>query len=497
MKQTRPGSVLLGTDMAKSKSKRGKKILVFVLLAVVIGGLAALAVFRKREAVITVQTEKAGRRNVTEVVVANGRIQPVFQVKISPEVSGEIIELPVKEGQQVKKGDLLLKIKPDIYLAQKKSSEASHNAALSGKATAELNLKKAELDYERLKALHASRLVSDSDFLAMQTSYEVARAQVQSATYQVEMAAAALKQVEEDLLKTTIFSPLDGTVSRLNSQLGERVVGTAMMAGTEVMTIADLNEMEARVDIGEIDVVLIQTCQRARIEVDAFKDRKFTGEVTEIANSAKGLGMGGGSQEATKFEVKIRVKEKEPFRPGMSVTAEIETRSRTNVLTVPVASVTTRLPKPAKPPGEGRKIAGKTNSPTPTGAQAAGTNTAAAPAAKSGTNTPLDTNAPAVATAATGTNATGAAVGKKPGEAPKPIEVVFVKEGDRVKMVPVKLGISDDTHTEILEGLREGQEVVSGGYKALRMELEDGKRVRVGPAASEKDKDKDKGAARK
>src|SRR6266576_776980 len=218
------------------------------------------------------------------------------------------------------------------------------------------------------------------------------------------MARASLDSAVEQLAKTTIVSPLDGTVSKLNSQLGERVVGTATMAGTEVMTIADLNEMEARVDIGEIDVVLIAPGQAARLEVDAFKDRKFSGIVTEIANSSTTAGLTSGQanqQEATKFAVKIRIKEKEIFRPGMSVTAEIETRSRTNVLAVPIASVTARLPK-------SNSVAGATGSP-------ASNNVATATNSLSGTN---------------------AMRADKKKEGPKQIDVVFVVEGDYVKMVP-------------------------------------------------------------
>lgn len=468
--------------MSNVKAKKRRKIIIFLLILLVLGGLGAAAALRKREPVITVQTEKVTRRNLTELVPANGKVQPVFQVKISPEVSGEIIALPVKEGQKVKKGELLLKIKPDVYVAARNSAEASYKGAVSGRETMAANLKKAELDLQRAKALHDGKLMPDADFLAVETAYDVARAQLQSAGHQVEMADASLKRADEDLAKTTIFAPLDGTVSRLNSQLGERVVGTAMMAGTEVMTIADLNEMEARVDIGEVDVVLIQVGQHARLEVDAYKDRKFNGTVTEIANSSKGLGIGGSaggaSQDATKFEVKIRIAEKEVFRPGMSVTAEIETRYRTNVLTVPIASVTTRLPKA---PGDG-----KGGTKPASGAQAAGTtNTPAA-----GTNT---------ATATGGTNAVASASGKKAAERPKQIEVVFLKEGEQAKMVPVKLGISDDAYTEITEGLTEHVEVISGGYKALRVELEDGKKVRVGPAPGDKEKDKEKekeGAAR-
>lgn len=467
--------------MAKSKSKR-RKILVVLVLLVVIGGLAAAALLRKREVFITVQTEKVTPRNLTELVIANGRVQPVVYVKISPEVSGEIIELPVKEGQAVKRGDLLVRIKPDTYMANSNSATASFRASQAGKSTAEANLTRAEAEFRRQETLFKNNLVSESVFVDARTSFEVAQAQLRSATHQVEMSRASLDRAIEDLGKTVINAPLDGTVIRLNSQLGERVVGTAMMAGTEIMTIADLNEMEARVEVGEVDVPLIQIGQLARIEADAFKDRKFSGVVSEIANSSRGLtlgagggGFGGQSQEATKFEIKIRIKDKEAFRPGMSVTAEIETRYRTNVLTVPIASVTTRLPKSTNTVAQ----AGTTNAP-------AGTNIAATPAA--GTNAAPATNPPVVAGTTTnptaGTNAV--AGGRKPGEAPKPIEVVFLREGDVAKMVPIKRGISDDAYMEITEGLKEGQEVVSGGFKAISRELEDGKKIKVGPAPFEK-----------
>jgi len=451
--------------MANPKTKKRKKILVLSTIGLVVIGLSAAAVLPKREAVITVQTEKVTRRGITEIVVANGRIQPVLQVKISPEVSGEIIELPVKEGQKVKKGDLLLKIKPDNYVANLNSSKANFNYSLANKATSQANLDKAEAEYRRIYELYGNKLVSESNYLDARTAYEVAKAHFQGSVHQVEMASAAMKKAEEDLAKTTITSPLDGTVSRLNSEVGERVVGTAMMAGTEIMTVADLNEMEARVDVGEIDVPLIALGQKARLEVDAFKDRKFNGRVTDIANSSKGSGgpgMGGGGQgqEATKFEVRIRIKEKEIFRPGMSVNAEIETRSRTNVLSVPIASVTTRLPKEPK-----SDKASKTS-----GARAAensgSTNSAAA------------------------TNNAKAADGRKPGEAPKPIEVVFGVTNGTAKMFPVKYGISDESYWEITEGLVEGQEVVSGGFKAISRELEDGKRVKLGSPKSDKNEEK-------
>src|SRR6185503_3590662 len=307
--------------MANSKKRR--KIIIFTIIGLVLIGLTLAAVFRKRDVVITVQTEKVTRRNLTEIVVANGKIQPVLQVKISPEVSGEIIELPVKEGQVVKKGDLIMKIKPDFYAASRNQADASYKSSVAGKMTAEANLEKAVAEFKRNQELYERKLISESVFIEFKTGFDIAKAQLDSSDHQVEMSKAFLARAEEELAKTTIVSPLDGTVSKLNSQLGERVVGTATMAGTEVMTIADLNEMEARVDIGEIDVVLIAPNQKTRLEVDAFKNRKFNGIVTEIANSSRGSGQqamgGGGSQEATKFEVKIRITEKENFRPGMSV----------------------------------------------------------------------------------------------------------------------------------------------------------------------------------
>ena len=282
--------------MANGKSKAGRKYWIFAGALLICGGAAAwFFYFHKREVIITVQTEKVTRRNLTEMVVANGRVYPVVQVKISPEVSGEIIELPVKEGQCVKKGDLLLRIKPDYYLASRRSAEASYQAAVANKDLAAANMRKAEIEERRNKELLNNKLISDSVYLEMKTAGEVARATFQSSEHQVNVARAALSRAEEDLAKTTISSPITGTVSKLNSQQGERVVGTAMMTGTEVMVVADLNEMEARVDIGEVDVVLIALGQKARLEVEAFRDRKFSGTVTEIANSSRNLGLQSGS----------------------------------------------------------------------------------------------------------------------------------------------------------------------------------------------------------
>jgi len=466
-----------------ANAKKSRKIIVFAVIAVVLATLTLLAVFRKREAVITVQTEKVARRNLTELVVANGRIQPVVQVKISAEVSGEIIELPVKEGQQVQKGDLLAKIKPDVYEANCRSAKAAYESACAGRLEAEARLRKAGLEFKRNDDLFKNNLISDSAHLESKTALDIAQAQVESATHQVALAEASRSRAKEELEKTTIRSPLAGTVSKLNLEVGERVAGNTMMAGTEIMTIADLNNMEARVDIGETDIVLLKPGQKARLEVDAFKDRKFTGLVSEIANSSKSSGMGGSSQEATKFEVEIRIQDKEPFRPGMSVTAEVETRYRTNVLTVPIASVTTRLPKDKK---EAKGKSSKANAPAPGGTNApATTNTVS-----SSTSAPTTSDAAATTNAASGTSTNAAKADKKSKEPPKRIEVVFVVEGDHVKMAPVKIGISDEDYWEITEGLTEGQEVVSGGYKAINRELEDDKKIRI--SKLEKDAEKEK-----
>ncbi len=434
-----------------SKRSKGKKIVIFTVIGVALVALTLAAIFKKKEPIITVQTEKVARRNLTELVVANGKIQPVTQVVISPEVAGEITGLPVKEGDRVKKGDLLVQIKLDNYKASRDSAEASYQSAIGSKNLAQAQLDKAEAEFKRNQELFNRHLVSDSVFLEFKTAYEVARLQYENSIHQGDQAKFGLAKATDDLSKTTILAPIDGTVSRLKSQLGERVLGTSFNMGTEIMTIANLNEMEARVDIGEMDVVLMKPGQLAHLEVDAFKDRKFTGTVTEIANSAKGLGQSAlqsSSQDATKFEVRIRIQENEVFRPGMSVNAEIETRSRTNVLCVPIASVTTRFPKDAK-----------------TNSASAGTNVLA-----------LSTNA-----------ARAPAGNAKAEKKPKDIEVVFAVEGDHAKLVPVKRGIGDDNYYEILEGLEEGREIVSGNFRAIR-DLEDGKKIVKGKPVEETEK---------
>lgn len=429
--------------MAKNKSKT--KYVVLSILGVLIIGAVGWSKYVKTDPPIAVTAEKAARRNLTEIVVANGRVEPVFDVNISPEVSGEIIVLAVKEGQKVNKGDLLFKIKPDNYVAARDSAKANYNYSVASRDIAAANLEKADLEYKRNGALFNAKLISDSDFLTAKTAFDVAKTTLDGAIEQVSIARAQLVSAEADLSKTAVYSPLTGTISALNSQLGERVVGTGQMAGTEVMTVADLSTMEARVDIGEIDVPLIKLSQKAVLDVDSFKDQKFSGIVTEIADSANNNDTSPASSsastttstDATKFQVKIRINEKELFLPGMSVTANVETRYRTNVISVPIQSVTARLPD-------------------------------------------------ATNNTATNLMASAALTGATP---PKPVEVVFVVKGDHVKMVPVKRGISDDNYTEIIEGIKEGDEVVSGGYKAIGRDLQDGKKIVINTQAAAQDKE--------
>jgi HlyD family secretion protein len=439
-------------------SKKGRKLVIFLVIAVVLVAVALSAAFKKREVVVSVTTEKVTRRDLTELIVANGKIQPVVQVVISPEVAGEIVALPVREGDAVKKGDLLVQIKDDSYRASRNSAESSFKSAVAGQTLAQAELDKAQAEFTRNEELFKNRLVSDSVMLDYKTAFHVAQLRYTNSVHSVAQAGFALERAVEDLNKTTIVSPMDGTIARLQSQLGERVLGTSFNKGTEIMIVADLSQMEARVDIGEIDIVLIKPGQKARLEVDSFRDQKFTGTVTEIANSSKGssssgFGGGGQSQEATKFEVRVRINEKASFRPGMSVSADIESRYRTNVLTVPMAAVTTRVPK-----------SGVTNS-------AAGTNSS--PAGK-----------------VTNEISNATATDRKSKDSAKPVEVVFVVQGDTAKMVRVKYGVSDGNYYEITEGLSEAQEIVSGNYKAVSKDLEDGKKIikSSGDKSGEKDK---------
>jgi HlyD family secretion protein len=406
--------------MANIKKSK-KKIIIFSIIGALLIILTLVVILgSKKETVFTIQTEKAQRRTITQVVTATGKIYPEIQVVISPEVSGEITALPMKEGMKVKKGDLLMKIKPDIYLAMR-------DQAASGLASAKASLLRVEADYKRSIELSTKGLISASELEQSKMSYEVAKAQF-------DQADAQLKQVNESLAKTTIYAPMDGTISDLKVELGERVLGTSQFQGTTVMTVADLSRMEARVDVGENDIILISVGDTARIEVDALQNRKLNGIVYEIGNTAKTTGSGT-QEEVTNFTVKIRIVDKDVvLRPGMSMTATIETETKGNVITVPIQSVTTRSSDKGK---------GKEQQPSDGSDEMASNDTRI----------------------------------KQKTEKVK--EIVFVVDNNVVKTVEVKRGISDDSYTEIVSGLDEKKEVVSGSYKAINRELEDGSKVKV------------------
>ena len=426
--------------MANGKGKKSKKKL-FILSgigAVLLALVLIVLLGSKRENVINVQTEKVQRKSITQIVTASGKIQPEKMVKINAEVSGEIILLPVKDGQKVQKGDLLVRINPDIYQAQVDGAEAALVAAKASLALSEANLEKSESEYKRAEELYAKTLMSEQDFVGSKTAYKVAKAQYESAVSGVTQAVASLNQAKESLAKTSIYSPIDGTVSQLISELGERVSGSSFTEGTEIMTVSDLSRMEARINVGENDVVLIAVNDTATIQVDAYPDRKLKGVVYELANTATTTGAGT-QDEVTNFQVKIRVLDKDiPLRPGMSMSADVQTETRNNVLAVPIQSVTTRTPK--------TKEAGKSDS------TSKGQKTEAVSAdVKNNQANMLE----------------------------KPIEIVFVVDNGKVKQVAVKRGISDETTVEIISGLSETDEVVSGSYKAINRDLEDGSTIKI------------------
>lgn len=406
--------------MANGKKSSRKKLIVFLIIGVVVATLAILVFMGSgRENIITVQTEKVERKTITQIVTATGKIQPVIQVKINAEVSGEIVELPVREGQRVSKGDLLVRIKPDAYQAQYERAQASLTMS-------EANLVKAEAEFNRGKELFDKKLISEAEM-------DIARASYQSAKASHVQAQASLKEARETLAKTGIYSPMDGVVSQLLRELGERVSGSTFTQGTEIMTVADLARMEARVDVGENDIVMVSVGDTARVKVDAYGDSVFVGVVSQIANTAKTTGLGTQDQ-VINFEVRILLKNVPgvELRPGMSMTADIETETRANVLAVPIQSVTVRAPKGEKKEGQGESEEG-----------------AARPA------------------------------GGMAREEQKLEEVVFVVADGQVKVVPVKRGLTSETHVEIVSGEVEGSEVVSGPFKAINRELEDGSKVKV------------------
>jgi HlyD family secretion protein len=415
------------------------KTLIFILVA--FGLVLVIALVGKKKGwfgkpeTIEVVVEKPERRTVVESVTANGKIQPEIEIKISSEVSGELIELNIREGDQVKKGQLLCRIKPDTYVSIKERTIAAVNSSKARLTQTQAQLQQSELTFNRSKQLFDQKAISESDFESAKTSYQVAKADVQAALFNVESAEASLKEANENLNKTTIYAPVSGTISKLSVELGERVVGTAQMAGTEIMRIADLSRMETRVSVNENDIVRVKLNDTAMIEVDAYPTQKFKGLVTQIANTASVAGLS--TDQVTTFEVRIFLLEKSynqliingknPFRPGMSTAVDIQTLTKTNILTIPIQSVTTR--------------------------------------------------SDSVSTGAKGfVDAKEAESGVKKLQA-KLEEMVFIAVGDSAKSVVVKTGIQNNQFIEIVEGLTGDEEVITAPFSAISRKLSDGKLI--------------------
>ena len=426
----------------------------YILIAV--GVIIVLLVILKvtgvigRPDVTEVATEKVSVRDITETVSASGKIKPHIEVKISPEVSGEVVELPIKEGDVVKKGELLCKIRPDILQSELDRAEAANNTqkATIGNSKQMLAQSQATFDnqasiYKRDKALYENKVITTAEFEAAKALYdgdkaalEAAKQNVIGSTYGLAQSQASVKEAADNLVKTTIYSPVDGVVSKLSIEKGERVLGTQQFAGTEIMTISDLSQLDVNVDVNENDINRIQLGDSSKIEVDAFLGKTFSGVVTEIGSSANVVGTN--ADQVTNFTVKVRIspasyqnlmiktaENPNPFRPGLTATVDINT-SHAKSLSVPIQSVTTR---------EVKKMGAKPND-------------------QNTDNAKVQVAAPIK-------------------------EYVFVYQpAGKVKQVLVTTGIQDDSYIQVLSGLKDGDEVVSAPFATISKTLNDGMAVK-------------------
>lgn len=451
---------LSGATAVPAKSKKSRVIwitAIVVVLGVVAGGVIQQ---RRKTAVkeLAVMTEKAVVKTITQVVNATGKIQPEVEVKISPEVAGEIVALAVREGAAVKKGDQIVRIKPDTYRYQVEQQEANLVAAKASAVLTQAQLQKSQDDFKRAEGLFRQKLVAETDFFSARTAVEVAAANHDNALAQIRRTEGLLSQARDQLSKTLIASPMDGIVSSLTSEVGERVVGTGSFAGTEIMRIANLDDMEVRVNVNENDVVNVKVGDRARVAIDAYPGRRFTGTVKEIASAARTTGLNT-QEEVTNFQVKIRISDKDVrLRPGMSATVDIETQTVTDVVAVPIQAVTVRS-------REGNR-----------------------------TIEQLAEERDRKARETQGEGAAAAVNERQQRERERTDReslqrVVFVRSGEVAKMVPVETGIGDTTHLEIKSGLKAGDEVVSGPFSVIMRTLKDGAKIRI-DKPKKKDDDK-------
>lgn len=392
-----------------------KKNIWWIAAAILIIVLMAASKTCNKSKLPEVETAKPTRMTIVENIPANGKIQPVTEVKISPDVSGEIVELNVKEGDAVKKGDLVIKIKQDIYLSAVEQAMASLNAVRASYKQQQAQTLRAKQNYERYAKLYELKTVSRAEYENASAEWDVAQQQLDGARFNISSAEARLKEARENLLKTTIYSPMDGIISKLSVELGERVVGTSQMAGTEMFRVANFDKMEVLVDVNENDIIRLGAGDSAKISVDAYTDRDFYGVVTDVANSSKSS-VSTSLDQATTFEVKVRIAPESysdltsPFRPGMSASVQIQTTKVENVLGLPISAITGR--SDLSPEG------GKT------------------------------------------------------------MVFVYDRTKQTVTAVPVKTGIQDMDNIEIKEGITDSTTVVTGPFSAISKTLMNGSKVR-------------------
>ncbi|MBP6374462.1 MAG: efflux RND transporter periplasmic adaptor subunit, partial [Flavobacterium sp.] len=406
-------------------SKKTTYILVgsAILLVVVLVTLSKLNMLGSKENIIEVEVAKANEITIIETVSATGKIQPEIEVKISSEVSGEIISLPIKEGQVVKKGDLLVKINPDLYTSGYNRTVAGLSQTKAGLSQADAAYNEAKANFDRNKTLFDKGIISKSDWDKAVSAFESAKANKQSAYFNVRSASATVNEAKDNLGRTTIYAPADGTISMLNVELGERVLGTQQMTGTELLRVANLNNMEVEVDVNENDIVKISVGDSANVEVDAYLKKQFKGVVTSISNSASTTLT---ADQVTNFKVKVRIVKSSyadlvagkpasysPFRPGMTATVDIITKRKENVIGVPISAVV------------------------------------------------IKTDTTPVKKIVVEDEATDQTIKSK---SDKKMECVFVKKGSKAVIKVIKTGIQDDTNIEVISGLSKGDELIIGPY---------------------------------
>jgi HlyD family secretion protein len=421
-------------------------VLVIVTLLIV---LSKKGIIGNKDMGVEIETAAADEITIVETVSATGKIQPEIEIKISSEVSGEIIALPIKEGQVVKKGDLLVKINPMLYTSGLNRSVSNLSGTKAGLSQADASFREAKASYERNKILYDKGIISRSDWDKAIASFEVAKANKQSAYYNVESATATVTESKDNLGRTTIYSPADGTISSLGVELGERVLGTQQMTGTELLRVANLGNMEVEVEVNENDIVKINIGDSTKIQVDAYLKKDFKGIVTSISNSASTTTT---ADQVTNFKVKVRILKESyldllegkpvsysPFRPGMTATVDIITKRKEKVIGVPISSVVVKSDTTAtkkfevKDEGTAQKIKAKSD---------------------------------------------------------KKYECVFVKVGNKAKIRVIKTGIQDDTNIEVLSGLKKGDVVITGPYTTVTKDLNSGDKVTFKKGSDSEIKDK-------